>query len=141
MTKILYGPTFWVMLFLAMLPFILTLGPVVETRYFPVFKDFRLVSIDRLEPGRSRVVVAFQKVRNCEPAGYAWFRGSRHGDEFSEIEVRSVTMGNSVGRPVGPQLSAPFEVTANPEDLSNIFVNVFSRCPFQPWISKTEAYP
>lgn len=141
MIRVLRGPTFWLMLVLILTPLAFALGPAVETKYFPVFRQFKLVSIERIEPGLSRVVVSFDKVRECEPAGFAWYQGARHGNQFSEIAVRTVTMGNTVGRPVGQQLSAPFEVAANPEDLGNIFVNVFSRCPFQPWVTKSEVYP
>ena len=141
MTKLVRGPVFWLLLAIAFMPFVLTVGPLIETRYFAVFSKFQILSKELVSPGHTRVVVAFNKVRNCEPAGYAWFLGKRDSGQFSEIEVRSITMGNSVGRPVGLQTSAPFEVTATPDELDNVFVNVFSRCPFQPWITKSEVFP
>lgn len=141
MTKLLRGPVFWLLLAIAFTPFVLTVGPAIETRFFPVFTKFEIASVSETADGGSLVVVKFTKARYCEPAGYAWFMGRRDAGQFSEIEVRSVTMGNSVGRPVGSQTSAPFEVAAKPEDLNHVFVNVFSRCPFQPWITKSEVYP
>ena len=120
---------------------VVTVGPAVETKLWPVFSTFKFESVQEIAPGRSRVVVSFEKVRNCEPAGYAWYLGTREGGQFSEVEVRSISTGSPVGRPLGRQLSLPFEVTANPADLRSVFINVFHRCPFQPWVTKSEVYP
>jgi hypothetical protein len=141
MIKLLRGPVFWLLLILAFTPFALTVGPVAETRLWPVYTSYELVSVQEISPGRSSVVVAFNKVRSCEPAGYAWYKGSRESGQFAEIEVRSVSTGTTIGRPLGRQLSQPFEVSASPADLRDVFINVFHRCPFQPWVTKSEVYP
>jgi hypothetical protein len=141
MNKIIRGPVFWLLLWLAVMPLVLTLGPALETRYLPVFKSFKLVSVTEISPGISRVVVSFEKVRACDPAGYGWYLGTRDRGIFSEVEVRSVNNGSNNGRPLGHQLSLPFDVSASPKDLQNVFVNIYSRCPFQPWVTKSEVYP
>ena len=132
-----------VIISLSLLLLAITFGPVIETRHFPVYRDFRILSMTEQEPGVLRVVASFTKVRDCEPAGYAWFRGSRDMGTFDQIEVRSVSVqdGSGTGRPMGPQTSSPFEVHATLEEMENVFVNIFHRCPFQPWVTRTEAYP
>lgn len=141
MTRMLNGPVFWLLLAIAFMPLVLTIGPGLETRHFPVFSKFDFVSVTEVAPGRSEVVVAFDKLRDCDPAGYAWYIGRRGEGQFSELTVQSTSNGNSYGRPVGRQVSLPFQVNASPDQLKDVFVDVFSRCPFQPWTTKSEVYP
>ena len=116
-------------------------GPSIETRFFPVFSYFRIIDAVEIAPNEIRVRVAFEKMRQCAPAGYGWYIGRRDSGDFEEIDVDALGSANAV-RPEGRQISRPFVLHMSAADLESgaVFANVFSRC-HQLWLSRTEVYP
>lgn len=114
-------------------------GPSIETRFFPVFSYFRIIDAVEIGPNQIQVRVAFDKLRQCAPAGYGWYLGHRDNGDFEEIDVDA---GSSGVRPAGRQISRPFVLHMSASDLESgaVFANVFSRC-HQLWLSRTEVYP
>lgn len=114
-------------------------GPVVETKLFPVYSKFALVSVEPFGDGQSRAVFEFTKHRQCEPQGSAWFAGE-FGAAFRQLPMR--IDGRIAGtRPLGRQLTSPYIIDALPELVRDgVFAEIYSRChPF--WLTRSAIYP
>lgn len=57
---------------MALTPAIFTVGPFVESRYFPVVRDTRILNEEAVPAGVS-FFVRFRKVRRCAFLGLAWY--------------------------------------------------------------------
>ena len=118
-----------------------TIGPDLETRFWPAYGKFRLVSVEPHGEGYSRAVFEFEKKRSCTPAGFAWFNGEI-GSSYQLVDYAIDGPGGSgVQRPVGFHRSSPYLLEAKPEDVRNrLLGEIYSRChPF--WITRSEVYP
>lgn len=120
------------------------LGPWMETRFFPVVKTLHILRTEATDGGASSLVWGyFEKVRDCEYVGIAWFRGSRLGnfDRVSFVPVREIGDHSSPTRPLGTQQGGPWKIGLPIEDLeTNSFVEIFHSChPF--WVTRTQWYP
>jgi hypothetical protein len=60
---------------MALTPAIFTVGPFLESKYFPVTREIEILNEEPLTGGTS-FYVRFQKVRQCEFAGLAWYDGN-----------------------------------------------------------------
>jgi len=121
---------------------VVSVGPWVETTYFPVYSSFEIVSIEASGDHQSRAVFKFTKYRECESAGFAWFQGELN-TPLRPLEVRVVRdPGDPVTvRPLGEQLSSPYLLDVTLDRIENVtFAEVFSRChPF--WLTRSIIYP
>lgn len=117
-------------------------GPVIETRYFPVVDKLIIDKTEWQGPETTRVWASFKKLRNCEYIGIAWFRGSR--DDFRRVPVilhREEGDRSSPNRPMGYQHAGPWDVGVPLHELpSNSFARLHHRC-WPLWTSTTEFYP
>lgn len=134
----------------AALIFVMTLyslfiiGPWIETNFNPVVGKLQIDSIEAgEEPGTSILHVRFNKVRDCQYLGLAWYRGTKvtSFERVPVVLVRKPGDTSSPNRPVGIQRAGPWIVSLSPEELrQNSFAELFHRChPF--WTTKTEFYP
>lgn len=120
---------------------IATLGPALETQFFPVYSTFEIASIKQTPDGGSEVVFRYTKKRDCKPAGVTWFIGDP-GGAYRQVDlVSSRPQGAHVNRPLGPNLSAPYIVDVAPTVLvGQGFANIYNNChPF--WITRSAIYP
>lgn len=124
------------------------LGPLIETRYFPVYTKMQIVSIERIPPNNSLITAKYEKLRDCEPLASAWYNSPIAVDLDArqlQFTPRRAVGGNPgprpLNRPIGKYTSQPFELDASPEDIKQtVFAEVFSRChPF--WTTRTLIYP
>jgi hypothetical protein len=120
-----------------------TVGPSLETRWFPVVSKLEVLSIEPYGEGQSLIRAAFQKKRDCEYIGAAWFVGDR-ATEFERVSLvlmRSEGDTSSPNRPLGYQRAGPWIVGVPPYELRNrSFATLTHRChPF--WNSVTNFFP
>ncbi len=119
----------------------MTLGPKIETRFFPVYTKFEILKIDETPDGGTEVVFRYEKLRNCEPAGIMWFVGEP-GGAYRQIDLLSNRPPLSrVNRPLGENTSVPYKVDVAPAVLINRgFANIYNNChPF--WTTQSAIYP
>lgn len=119
----------------------LTLGPALETRYFPVYSKFKIVDLTETSDGGSEVTFSFYKRRSCAPSGINWFIGDPDGAyrQTELISARPTTIANN--RPVGSHVSIPYKVDVAPDVLrARGFASIYSNChPF--WVTRSVIYP
>ncbi len=117
-----------------------TFGPWIETKWFPVYSKFKIVSIERAEESKSKVVFKFTKLRQCEPQGAAWFFGEP-GSAFRQLRVEIQNPNPTASRPLGTQLTFPYVIDATVEQVANAtFAEIYNRChPF--WLTRSEIFP
>lgn len=142
MKRFLYNVGYYLLLLMVVIPTVYTAGPWLETKYWPVFSKFTIASAVEVSPGVTRVVVSFDKRRECAPGGFGWFSGKR-GEPFEELTIVATVQdsGSGSGRPVGRQLSKPFDINiADDQIADNVFVDIFSRC-HPLWVTRSEVYP
>jgi hypothetical protein len=118
-------------------------GPVIETRFFPVVSKLTINSLGRSPEGYAVVSAEFTKLRDCEYIGLAWFRGTPSTD-FERVPVIIMRQpGDTSGptRPVGRQRSGPWIVHMPPEEIrGNSFAQLHHRC-HGFWLTTTAFYP
>lgn len=94
-----------VALSLALTPALFSVGPEIETRFFPVVENVQVENVTKVEEGVA-FYVSFRKIRQCEFVGVAWYMGpERVGVEFAP--------GHNLypkTRPVGDQYAGPWMV-------------------------------
>lgn len=121
---------------------IATLGPALETQFFPVYSTFEIASIKETPDGGSEVVFRYTKKRDCNPAGITWFIGDP-GGAYRQVELLSTRPQGSlpVNKPLGQNLSAPYKIDVAPTVLvGQGFANIYNNChPF--WITRSAIYP
>lgn len=120
-----------------------TIGPNIETRYFPVLDKLQIVSIGSVSPTMSEIQVTFTKRRNCEYVGMSWY----YRDPVTGIERVALIQGKAPGdetppnRPLGFQRAGPWKVGIAAGELKGkSFVQAFHFC-HGLWTTRTEFYP
>ena len=120
-----------------------TVGPALESRFLPVLGKMEITSVKPLSPSSSLVTTRFQKLRDCEYMGIAWYYGSQSGifSRVSMVPIRDPDDTSSPSRPIGDQRAGPWRVAIPAEQVRDkSFVQVFHRCsPF--WVTMTMFYP
>lgn len=121
-----------------------TLGPWLETKYWPPVGKMEIVSSDNLETGETVIYARFTKYRSeCEYLGISWFKGARTG-EFSRIPVtllRRTGDISSPNRPEGTQTAGPWIIPLSLDEIKhNSFVELQHRC-HGFWLTTTEFWP
>jgi hypothetical protein len=120
---------------------VFVIGPWIETKWFPAYSKFKIVSIERAGDRQSRVIFRFTKNRQCEPVGNSWFFGEP-GAAFRQLKVQIDNQDAFTAvRPLGTQTSNPYVLDATVEELANAtFAVIYNRChPF--WLTRSEIYP
>ncbi len=118
-------------------------GPAIETSYWPVVSKLEITSIEPAAGGKTKIRVAFRKLRDCDYLGISWFVGDRLSN-FERVSVelmRDPSDTSSPNRPLGYQHAGPWIVGISPDELkSHSFTQLQHRChPF--WNSITDFYP
>lgn len=128
--------------FFAVVFIVFTVGPQLETRFWPVVSKLKILSIEEVA-GQSQLTARFTKFRNCEYIGLSWFRGRLDGN-FERVRVtilRQPGDDGSPNRPPGTQTSGPWLVAIPPADLrGNSFARLSHRCHFL-WLTTTDFWP
>lgn len=122
---------------------LLLIAPYVETRWFPVVSKMQISEMNALTPERTAVYASFEKLRDCDYVGIAWFHGSRKtGFERVPIQLlRAPGDISSPNRPLGRQTSGPWIVDIPIGEIrNNSFVELYHHCT-PLWITATEFYP
>lgn len=118
-------------------------GPFLETKYLPAVGKMIIQRATVDDQGRTELMVAFRKIRDCEYIGISWYRGDPRG-EFERVPIilgRQESDISSPNRPVGYQFTGPWTVAVPFAELhSNSFALLQHRChPF--WLTTTEFWP
>lgn len=140
-------------IFCSTLMMIFFAGPWIETKFFPVVDT---LSISDLrpgdDPGTSRFIASFNKLRNCEYIGLGWYDDATQ-ERINTLLLRTDKSDTVVTRPpgytrTGPWIIAlppdrirpPFGWWAKPKGWVGSHALLFHRCnPF--WVSTTDFYP
>jgi len=120
-----------------------SLGPRLETEWWPVVGKLKINSMETPRPGWTLIRVNFEKLRDCEYVGLSWYVGQRP-DNFERIAVsvqRDPEDTGSPNRPLGLQRAGPWLVAVDTKEFTRgTFAQLQHRChPF--WISTTDFYP
>jgi hypothetical protein len=94
----------------------ITVGPVLESRWFPVETAFRVAEI--AEPGPDVIAFrpAFSKVRDCSYLGLSWFAKDDKGQiERRQVQLASESLTPATG-PVGARLGQWWEIGVKDKD-------------------------
>ena len=119
---------------------IFTIGPEIETRFWPVYSKFEIVSIEPYGKDQSLATFRYNKLRQCAPQGFAWYAGEL-GGAFRQLTVKTETPTTGTVRPLGLQLSSPYVIDAKPETIrSAVFAELYSRC-WPLWTTRSVIYP
>lgn len=132
--KLLHGMPWLALIGLALLPGLFTVGPVIETRFFPVVDNVQIEDLKRHDEGVS-FYVRFDKLRPCEFLGVSWYEGAmRRGVAF---EPDSALYPRT--RPVGDQYAGPWLVTSV-RTLDGTHAVAHHRC-HPLWVTASPFYP
>ena len=120
-----------------------TLGPSLETRYFPPVSKLRILSMADDGEGRTVIRAEFTKVRDCEYLGIAWFHGEPEGtfERVTVVLMREDGDTSSPNRPEGTQRAGPWIIGIPPDELvGNSFARLHHRC-HGFWLTTTDFWP
>lgn len=115
-----------------------TVGPAIETRFFPVYSKFALVSASEKDGG-TVAQFRYEKLRECPAQGFSWYVGEL-GAASRQVVVEPIKPLNRP-RSVGEHVTTPYLMDVDIRHLvDGMRAEIFNRChPF--WISRTEIYP
>ena len=130
-------------IFFSTLVTIYTVGPALETRYFPVVSKLVIERMEAIDDHTTKVYAYFNKLRGCTYVGIAWFQGQRDKG-FARVPLilqRQEGDTSNPNRPVGAQRSGPWIVSIPIDEVEkNSFVQLTHIClPY--WPTTTEFYP
>lgn len=113
-------------------------GPALETRFFPVYSRFDILTMEKNEAGVA-VVFKYVKYRDCAPRGWAWYVGE-FGAVSRQVEVKPVN-GVPPSRAVGPNISSKHLIAAEPQQVrDDMYAEIYTRChPF--WLTRSVVRP
>ena len=97
--------------FFATLYAIWIVGPPLETRFWPVVSKLQIISMEPAPDGFTKIRAGFNKLRDCEYVGIAWFVGDR-SISFERVVValnRDPKDTGSPNRPLGYQRAGPWD--------------------------------
>lgn len=132
-----------VIAFVSVVITIYTVGPPLETKFWPVVDKLKILSMKAVDGNRTEIHAAFKKLRQCDYIGISWYAGDRPNDfERVPVILMRVTGDDSdPNRPVGYQRSGPWIISLTPEEVEkNSFARLAHRC-HAFWTTITEFYP
>lgn len=117
---------------------VLWVGPAAETRFFPVYSRFEVVTAEK-SPEGTIATFKFTKYRDCEARGWAWYVGE-FGAVSRQVEVKPVD-GSVPSRKVGPNVSSKHLIAADPQQVrDDMYAEIYTRChPF--WLTRSVVRP
>lgn len=117
---------------------VLWVGPAAETRFFPVYSRFEVVTAEK-SPDGTIATFKFTKYRDCEARGWAWYVGE-FGALSRQVEVKHVN-GISTRRKLGEGITSPYLIAAEPDQVRNeMHAEILSRC-HPLWLSRSVVRP
>jgi len=145
--------TFWIsavksmaaaIMFFSTIVLSLTVAPWLETRFYPPVGKITITSMADNGDGTTTLYVEFDKFRDCEYIGMAWFRGT-YGTEFQRVSMSVVPLavnGTSIPtRPIGHHRAGPWIIGVPIDEImNNSSAQIFHRCnPL--WMTTSEFHP
>lgn len=123
------------------IPVIFSAGRAYEGDLLPVVGRLQIDRIER-SPGGSLIWVRFNKLRDCEFVGLAWYHGERDGVfDRARIEFRQSGDDSAATRVTGEQRAGPWFVSIPPDEIeTNSFAYLRHRC-HPLWETQTPFYP
>jgi hypothetical protein len=123
---------------------IYTVGPALETRFWPAVSKLQILSLETDDSGQAVVMTEFTKLRGeCEYVGIAWFKGRPDGN-FERVPVilqRRDGDTSSPNRPPGTQRAGPWIIGMTPAELrTGSFAKLTHRC-HPLWVTTTDFWP
>lgn len=120
---------------MAFTPAVFSVGPIVETRLFPVYTKTRVLEEVADQLG-VEFFLEFTKRRQCEFLGLAWYSGpTRYPVRFEPGSSGSLA---TLTRPIGKHRAGPWQVLGL-QTLRNTRASALHRC-HPLWITTTEFY-
>lgn len=133
----------WVLNLAAVAVFIMALsvlGPMIESRFFPVYAKFKILDMQPTADGKASVLtIELRKLRDCIPQGYAWY-SSDLGSFIQQLNVVSNTRNAAPVLPLGRHVSKFTIDGIKPADLPSLYAETFSRC-HPLWVTRTVVFP
>jgi len=119
--------------------------PSLETRFFPPYSTFQLVTATETADG-TIATFEFIKNRDCAPKGLSWYIGE---DGQSTSVDTSTPSGTRSPRPLGLQTTSPYLFPNVSVDVlkSDMIAVLRNQCNFPwtaiplPWVSVSWVYP
>ena len=110
---------------------IYTVGPAIETKWFPVVSKLRIIDVSEDENGNAVILAEFTKLRDCEYLGLAWFRGKpdKRFERVPVILMRQEGDTSSPNRPTGSQRAGPWVIGMSPAEVpKGSFARLYHTC-------------
>ncbi len=132
----------YAIIFASTLMIIYTVGPWLETKYWPVVSKLTILQMETVNERQTKIWAYFTKMRACEYVGIAW--NKIEGKDLVRVPLQLLRDPDDVSspnRPIGSTKAGPWIVDI-PIDLvkANSYVELQHRCHFA-WLSITEFYP
>lgn len=140
-TNPLFTLGFWVLMGMLGMVLLFQVGPFLETTFWPVYSKFEIVEAEEVEGG-TMATFSYTKYRDCEPRGAEWFIGVIG---VTQRQVKIEVQGRGVIRPSvapGRHMTSPYLIDISKQELEqNLYAELYSRCPWIPWVTRTVIYP
>lgn len=118
--------------------FVMWVGPAFETRFFPVYSRFEVLTAEKVEDG-TIATFKFTKYRDCAPRGWAWYIGE-FGAISRQVEVKAVG-GAKPNRKLGPNVSSRHLIAAEPQQVrDDMYAEILSDC-HGLWLTRSVVRP
>jgi hypothetical protein len=141
--RFLFEASFYIVMVAGIGYTLFTVGPWVETRFFPVVSKLEILSMVDNGDGTTTIETAFRKLRPCDYVGISWYHGDR-ATQFSRVPVILMRKEGDVSnpnRPLGYQRSGPWVIGVPIGDLeTNSFAELQHTC-HEWWTTTTEYFP
>lgn len=119
------------------------LGPTLETRYWPVLDKLQIKEIRSVGPMESEIYVAFNKRRDCDYKGIAWYRDDGPAG-LVRVVIQVLRAPGDIAppnRPLGYQQSGPWRIALPAAQIrGRSVVETIHVCHWF-WVTRTKFYP
>ena len=114
-------------------------GPGIEGRYFPVLEDYRLTAVREVSGGGYSFRPIFEKTRDCDYYGAAWFAQDRTGNLTRIQLARNADPGPPETGPTGNRVGNRVTLFPPPGTTAVFGIN-HHQCNL-PWQTRTMVGP
>lgn len=132
----------YAIIFASTLMIISTVGPWLETKYWPVVSKLTILQMEASGPRQTKIWAYFTKLRACDFLGIAWHQID--GTDIIRVPLQLLRAPGDVSsqtRPIGSTKAGPWIVDIPIELVkANSYVELQHRC-HQVWTSTTEFFP